>query len=53
MNWCVTRNMSWEAVEYLTKRYQISFENLPVSGDIIAFNKLEAEFLRRNTAFMC
>lgn len=30
--WCVTRNMSWDAVEHLCRKYRISFDELPVAG---------------------
>ena len=30
--WCVSRNMSWDAVGNICKKHGISFEQLPVSG---------------------
>ncbi len=33
MSWCITRNMSWDAVEAICREHRISFEELPVSGD--------------------
>lgn len=33
MHWCITRNMSWEAVGANCRKYNISFEELPVAGE--------------------
>ncbi len=31
-NWCITRGMSWDAVNYICRKYKISFDELPVAG---------------------
>ena len=32
MNWCITRNMNWDAVNGICRRHRITFEELPVAG---------------------
>lgn len=32
-DWCVTRNMSWDAVESLCREHNIAFDELPVAGE--------------------
>lgn len=32
-NWCITRGMSWDAVQSICRKYKISFEELPVAGN--------------------
>jgi len=50
IDWCVTRNMSWECVGYLCQEHSISFEELPVAGD--TFLDDLAQVSRRKEPFL-
>lgn len=31
-HWCISRGMSWDAINYISRRWQLRFEEIPVAG---------------------